>query len=356
MPNAKLVATEPADRKYIELISGAYVKARPTIMLSAIAYATHGGVAELIGNLKESEGWGRVRKKWLVGIDFCRSDPVALQHLDNLPRSEARIFDGAFVVGRKGCVPRISFHPKLYVFQRNDESVVVAGSGNLSRTGLCVGVEAGLSVFGMPTDDSRHLLGWFDRQWQRATPLNDITDRYERRYEALENRKNPAPTEDDAAPESAGNRGQLTDVQLRKLGVCNHLWIHAGNLHLNRGPGQAGNQLMLKRNTRIFFGFPARDLDPDTTVGHVAIEYGGQVRLECSLRFSNNSMDVLTLPIPGTEGPTKYDQETLCFERTGVRQFRLVIGSSNDVVKWRRRSRNIGGYFKMRRGREWGVF
>jgi len=356
MPNAKLVATKPADGKYIRLISGAYVRARPTIMLSAIAYATHGGVAELIGSLEHLEGWGRVGKKWLVGIDFCRSDPVALQHLENLPRSEARIFDGAFVVRRKGCVPRTSFHPKLYVFHRNGESVVVAGSGNLSRTGLCVGVEAGLSVSGFPRDESRHLVGWFNHLWQLATPLNEISDDYEKQCEALENRKNPAPTEDDAAPESAGNRGQLTGVQLRKLSVCNHLWVHAGNLHLNRGPDQAGNQLMLKRNTRIFFGFPARDLAPDSMVGHVAVEYGGRVRSECSLRFSNNSMDVLTLPIPGSEGPTKYDQETLCFDRTQVRQFRLVIGNSNDVAQWRRRSRSIGGYFRMSSGREWGVF
>lgn len=356
MPSVQLTTTEPADRQYIELISQAYTEARPTTMRSAVAYATHSGVAELMAELQVLEGWNQVRKRWLVGIDFCRSDPLALEHLDNLPRSEVHIFDGTFLVGRKGCVPRTSFHPKLYMFQRNLDSVVVAGSGNLSRTGLCVGVEAGVAVSGMPVGDSRVLRGWFDRQWRLATPLSDVYDQYEQRYGDLENRRSPVPTEDDTAPESAGTRGQLTDSQLRKLNVCNYLWVQAGNLHANRGPGRPGNQLMLKRNTRVFFGFPARDLDPDTAVGQIAIEYGGHVRPDCSLRFSNNSMDVLGLPIPGTEGPAKYDQETLCFERTGVRQFRLTIGSGGDVATWRRRSKIIDGHFKMSSGREWGVF
>ena len=176
------------------------------------------------------------------------------------------------------------------------------------------------------------------------------------RFQSLENRIDPAPTEDDAAPESAGARRQLTPGQLRKLKVCRHLWIQVGNLHFNRGPGRPGNQLMLKRNTRVFFGFPASDLEPDTALGHVAIEYAGNVRYDCSLRFSNNSMDVLTLPVPRVEGPAAYDQETICFERTGVRQFRLVLGAHRDVTRWKRKSKEIGGFLRMNSGREWGVF
>ena len=113
---------------------------------------------------------------------------------------------------------------------------------------------------------------------------------------------------------------------------------------------------MLKRNSRVFFGFPAHDLQIDSAIGSVAIEYGGQPRPDCSIRFSNNSMDVLTLPIPKTEGPPKYDQETLCFEQTGVRQFRLVMAKKGDVSKWKRQAKVVGGYFKMKSGREWGVF
>lgn len=357
MPSIQLATTNPGDRSYIELIAGAYARNQPTAMIAAVAYATHSGVAELLGRFEALDDWGHVRKKWLVGIDFCRSDPMALEELNSLPRSRVRIYDGRFVVGRDRCTPRVSFHPKLYVFQRgNENAAVVAGSGNLSRTGLCMGVEAGVSICDVPDADAGTLETWFDRNWQEATRLSDIAVQYDDRFQALENRSHPIPTEDDVAPESTGKRRQLTPSQLRKLNVCRHLCIQAGNLHENRGPRRPGNQLMLKRNTRVFFGFPARDLDRDTAVGRVAIEYAGNTRDDCSLRFSNNSMDVLTLPLPGGEGPAAYDQKTICFEQIGVRQFRLVLGNRRDVTRWRRQSKAIDGYFRMPSGREWGVF
>ena len=356
MASMQLVATEPGDGSYLELIAEAYTHTRPTAMVAAVAYATHSGVAELLGRLETLDGWRQVSKKWLIGIDFCRSDPIALEGLDGLPRSDVRIYDGQFVVGRDRCTPRVSFHPKLYAFQRRNEGAVVAGSGNLSRTGLCVGVEAGWSIWDTPGKDARFLKAWFNRNWRLATPLTDIAVEYDERFQALENRIHPTPTEDDAAPESAGTRGQLTPADLRKLNVCRHLWIEVGNLHFNRGPGRPGNQLMLKRNTRVFFGFPARDLPPDTALGHVAIEYARSTRCDCSLRFSNNSMDVMTLPLPGVDGPAAYDQETVCFERIGVRQFRLVLGAPRDVTRWKRQSDTLDGHFRMNSGREWGVF
>lgn len=356
MASIQFAATEPGDGSYLELISEAYSHVRPTAMIAAVAYATHSGVAELLRRLAALDEWDRVSKRWLVGIDFCRSDPIALNGLDNLPSSNVRIYDGRFVVGRVRCTPRVSFHPKLYAFRRGNKEAVVAGSGNLSRTGLRIGVEAGLSVYDIAGRDSRSLRRWFNRRWGLASPLDDVAAEYDDRFRSQENRLNPTPTEDDVAPESAGTRGQLRPDQLRKIKVCRNLWIQAGNLHLNRGPGRPGNQLMLKRNTRVYFGFPARDLDRDTTVGHVEIEYAGNVRHDCSLRFSNNSMDVLTLPVPGVDGPAAYDQRVVCFEQTGVRQFRLVVGTHRDIARWRRKSTAIDGFFRMSSRREWGVF
>jgi hypothetical protein len=356
MADPRFVATEAGDGAYIDMICDAYRRARPTSMFAAIAYATHGGVAELSSRLEAMDGWSAVRKRWLVGIDFCRSDPVALEYLNRMPRSEARVFDGRFVVKRDGCVPRVSYHPKLYGFSRNRRAALVAGSGNLSKTGLCVGVEAGMSLANIPAGGPLYPQAWFDRQWRQATRLADIAAAYSDQYADLANRLHPAPTEDDAAPESAGARGQLTASQLRKLAVCDYLWIDAGQITRNRGPVLPGNQLMLKRNTRVFFGFPARDLEPDTAVGHVAVEYAGAVRDDCSLRFSNNSMDVLTLPVPGDQGPPTYDNKTLCFERIGIRRFRLTVGSGRDASRWKRESKAVDGDFQMGSGREWGVF
>lgn len=113
---------------------------------------------------------------------------------------------------------------------------------------------------------------------------------------------------------------------------------------------------MMKRLTRVFFGFEADDVPRDTLLGPVLIVYGGHDPHVCSLTFSNNLMDKLTLPIPGVDGPAKYDNENLLFERVGPDLFRLTVGTSADKVQWRRRSRDIDAAFKMGGGRAWGVF
>ncbi len=308
------------------------------------------GILDQIGN------WRRVRKRWLVGIDYCRSDPQALAHLHSLPRSEVRVHDGLFVARRSGCPPRVSFHPKLYLFRGRNGIGTVVGSGNLSQTGLRIGIEAAASIHCVSPRPMAPVTAWYKRLWAAATPLQEIENAYAREYAAFENRLRPTPVDDDVIPAGAGTHGQLAAAQLRQLRVCEYLWIEAGNLHLNRGPERPGNQLMLKRNTRVYFGFQASELEPDTAIGSVAIRYDVIERTDCSLRFSNNSMDVLTLPIPGDGGPDKYDREVLLFRRIGVRRFGLSLAHAGDVRYWKRESRRIDGIFQMTSGRRWGVF
>ena len=113
---------------------------------------------------------------------------------------------------------------------------------------------------------------------------------------------------------------------------------------------------MMKRNARVFFGFDAADLDRDTTIGDVIIQFDNKAPQRRPLRFSNNSMDVLTLPVPGSEGPVEYDHRTLHFQQTGLRVFRLSLGSRADLKRWKRRSATIGGKLAMKGGRQWGVY
>lgn len=353
----KLLATSANDQEYGNLLRDAYTGVAPRQLRAAVAYATQSGVAELCRAFDALAGWGAVQKQWLVGIDYCRSDPLALAHLSGLPNSSVRVHDGDFVAGRAGCNPRTSFHPKLYLLSGAAVTATVVGSGNLSRTGLRVGIEAAASL--RSAEDAAELASvttWYGRMWTAATPLARIATAYAGRYASLENRRQPAPVEDDAAPESAGRRGQLSPEQLRQLRVCEHLWIEAGNLHANRGPGQPGNQLMLKRNTRVYFGFQASELARDTAIGEVAIRFGAHDRSDCSLRFSNNAMDVLALPIPGAGGPAAYDRRVLHFRRVGVHRFALELGTAADAANWRGRSDQIGGTHAMSSGRSWGVF
>ena len=349
--STRLLGTQADDGQYLELIRSAYKQTKPQRICVAVAYATHSGVADLDSALSGLPRWKKAAKQWLVGIDYCRSDPFALKHLSDLPKSKVRVFDGDFVANRNGCVPRHSFHPKAYLLFGSGKYAAVVGSSNLSRTGLQRGIEAAAAVRGSDAiDDMR---SWFRSQWQSATPLGDIEDRYRGQYESAANRRHPQASEDDAAPESASKSTQLKPHELRKLRVCRHLWIEAGNVTRNRGPSLPGNQLMMKRNSRVFFGFAAKDLPRDSTVGEVMIEWDGRWTDGRSLRFSNNSMDVLTLPVP--EEGKFYDQQTLHFERVGVRAFKLKIGSRADARRWKRRSQDIKGVFSMKSGRRWGV-
>ena len=47
--------------------------------------------------------------------------------------------------------------------------------------------------------------------------------------------------------------------------------------------------------------------------------------------FGNNYMDKLNLPIPGDEGPDRYEGTTLLFERRSDGSFEMTVGSSAEV-------------------------
>jgi hypothetical protein len=356
---------QPTTAEYRTLISDAIANRTYSELDSAVAYATAGGVRSLEQVMPVA--WRAWTKRWLIGIDWCRSEPAALSQLSLLANSRVRIFDGIRLVTRVGCVPDLPFHPKTYVLRGAHNTAVITGSGNLSHNGLERGHELGqLSVVddqpGLPEGQLRSahnsVSQWFDQLWRHASPLRpQLLREYSERYK--ERTVNPTPTDEDVTtPQQAQGRHRISSEDLVRLRVSSHLWIQAGRLHANRGAGNPGNQLMMSPMTRVFFGFPAFDVPPDTSIGTVEIAYGGQ-SVSRSLRFSNNSMDVLGLPIPGQEGPAKYDSETLLFtrsERDGHLYFGLRLGAGRDESAWRRASDLVHGRFAMTSGRQWGVF
>ena len=361
--------TQPLDgAKYTDLFGQAFTYAAFERLDIAVAYSTLRGTFAVRDAIGGASSWDALSKRWVVGIDWCRSEPSALEYIASLPNSQARIFDGQALVNKKGCTPSIPFHPKVFILSSDDATAVISGSANLSLNGQTRGHEVGSLLISTGSDHPEQgdsetplnaVVDWFDHVWRQSSPLAHILTPYRNQYEAIEHLQAPVPTDDDATPSPTGSGRALSEKRLRQLRACRHLWIQAGNLHANRGPGVAGNQLMLTALTRVFFGFPATGVPTDTLIGHVRIEFQGHERTNCSLRFSNNSMDVLTLPIPGTEGPPQYDGETLLFEQVvdpaGVK-YVLQVGSASAQRTWRNRSKRVSGDFKMTSGREWGVF
>lgn len=345
---------------------------------AAVAYATRGGVLAIdeACSQVDAKGWRAISKRWLVGIDYCRTEPIAIEMLKALPNSDVRIHDGNEVVKRQLCTPIVPYHPKTFVLRGQRLIGAICGSGNLSKNGLTKGHEVGNVIIVYSASGPEELLAkkicrelakWFDRGWKDATPAASILRDYRATYESSEQLRSPTPTDDDSSATevmkvgTSNRRRSLGPKDLRMLRACKRLWIEAGNLHHNRGKDEhgqpkPGNQLMLTPMSRVFFGFPANDVPTDTKIGEVRITYRGRTRADCSLRFSNNSMDVLTLPVPGDGGPSTYDQKDLLFEKNANGGFTLRIGTSKEKQAWIRKSRAVEGYHRMTSGRQWGVF
>jgi len=139
------------------------------------------------------------------------------------------------------------------------------------------------------------------------------------------------------------------------LASANNLWLEIDYVVENRGRGEEGNQIDLKRGTRVFFGFGDGPLPKNSPIGTVRIRYGSYSTSR-NLRFGNNQMDKLDLPIPGQEGPSTYRDQTLLFTREPDGSFRMTVGTPEEITNWKTRSRTMGTSFQMRSGRAYGVF
>ncbi len=332
----------------------------------AFAYGTRGGATLLLDTLDDvlpSFGSSGMTKCWLLGIDWCRTEPETFALLSRPAKTDVRVHDGSFVVQQKGCTPRLPWHPKVLLLRGPTDIAVIAGSGNLSRNGLSRGHEVGsVTVVSNPksghekdvADSCQAMFRWFDDVWKNGTKSSSIAAAYEKRFEATA-RSQPPITDDDAVP--ADFPSGWTGEKVRQLRTARHLWVEAGNLHKNRGDNKPGDQLMLSAMTRVFFDVEPVEVPKNTKLTDVTVRYGTHVEKR-PLRYGNNLMDVLTLPVPGSGGPPAYDQETLRFTRTvekGSPVYVLKVATGADKKAWAKASQAAGSSFAMRGGRAWGV-
>lgn len=356
---------QPKSGSTIEILRESIKRIELKTIYIAVAYITTGGLREFDNALRDEleEGWNKIDKRWITSFDYMRTEPAALQSIREMPRSMIRIYN-ADVVRQSACIPSIPFHPKVFITIGRKAEQVLAGSGNMSRSGLRRGHEAGFSIgiskpYAADEADVRKVVSsyksWFNGLWEDGDSCDDgLLQRYRDLHQSVKNLKNPTPTEDDVAP---ANQNQLSGDDLRKLRACEYFWIEAGNVTKNLGPNRPGNQLMMKRLSRVFFGVPPIDVPQNSPLTHMKISFKGGEPRPCSLTFSDNGMDKLTLPAPVTHGPPKYDNENLLFRRVGADQFTLELGTSVQKQMWLRRSKAIGADFSMSSGgRIWGVF
>lgn len=339
----------------------------------AVAYASDSGVELLDQRLSSSPAWRAAFKRFLVSIDFGITEPRALARLADLPNSEVRVPNGESVLTSPQLWPPNTFHAKSYLFRPanwRSPSALVVGSANLTVSALATGSEVVVRQSWRGTasrSERRHLararpfLHWFEDAWAIATPLSDILSDYQARYQRRPGPGTP-PEEETPATRSylaSADVNEVTGALIVQLATAKALWVRTDVLYQNRGEGKPGNQLDTPRGTRVFFGFPPGKVARNHIFGYIDIRAIGHSYVTRSIRFGNNEMDKINLPIPGADGPDSYDNAYLIFERDGwsdgdETKFSLTVTDKRGLASRIATSRNSVN-LTMNSGRPYGL-
>jgi len=333
-------------------------------LFAAVAYATLRGSDLLNSQLAaEMTSWESVAKRWLISLDYGISDPSALVFLGNLPNSELRVPNARALLATN-LLPRMSFHPKLYVFQQQATRAagIFSGSANLTWSGLRINTEQATRINWTPPlsesemNDQDEVLVAFQAAEDIYDDSEPLSDELLEEYKILRN--SHAIFREDASP-MVELLTQPKMVIPQEFGVAmaaaNNFWIEINYVVENLGLGNPGNQIDMSRGSRTFFGFGIGEVEPNTSIGSVTVIFNEKA-VECGIRFGNNQMDKMNLPAPGDHGPPTYVDQTLLFERLGGNQFILSLGTNEQINEWKARSGRQGTSYAMRSGRQFGVF
>lgn len=274
----------------------------PTDALFAFAYATVSGCAEF--ERKLGDRYWNASAKWLVGIDYGRTEPRALQYLlDRLPAANVRVHNGHAVSAAPAFWPTRDFHLKgcCVTNAAAHSSGLLVGSGNFSRAGLVRNEEMGALIVAQSQDEDTRVVepvrARLTALFAAADPAQAILPNYSALWVPSYAKKEPAQP---VAPVQPG---------------WGRFWIDVGYVTKNRGPNSPGNQIDMPRGVHRFFGLvEPQNIQPNTTIGDVDF-LGLAAPLSRALRLGNNMMEKITLPIPETNGFGAYDGKILEFER-----------------------------------------
>jgi len=358
-----LLRLQPTRARAIEDLGEEAAEANWQSLFVCVAYATQAGVAQLVGELRSR--WRRfdtARKLFVVGLDFGLTEPAAIRYLSNLKNASCHLYEARRTLSARLC-PQSRFHPKLYAFGSSGSmsdsrsASGITGSVNLTGAGLTSNVEA-YSRFRVSRETAS------GRRWiQELAAAEKLAKSQPRASEALlseyERLRRKVPAVDilqaEPTPGTYDSSHELQAAHLRALQAARCLWTQTLRIVENRGVGHAGNQVDLKRGARVFFrsrvplqapiNTPLGTIDVITSSGHE----------QCNLRYGNNGMDKVNLPIPGGANPPKYDHRFILWERIGGGSFKLHVRP--DGKAWVRASREEAALLTYAGGRRsWGFF
>ncbi|MDE6872246.1 MAG: DEAD/DEAH box helicase [Bacteroidales bacterium] len=140
----------------------------------SVAFITRGGVAPLLGTLKELEAKG-IKGRILTTDYLLFSDPAALDTLNELSNLDLRVFRTA--EAGKG------FHTKGYMFYKGDSLRIIVGSSNLTQAAITKNHEWNTKIVSMAEGQfAADIESEFNELWNSSVCYDDYRDEYAENY------------------------------------------------------------------------------------------------------------------------------------------------------------------------------
>ena len=140
----------------------------------SVAFITMGGIAPLLGTLKDLENKG-VRGRILTTDYLMFSDPRALDKLASLKNLDVRVF--------KTGANNVGFHTKGYMFHNGDNLRIIVGSSNLTQDAITKNHEWNTRlVSSMDGAYAKDIESEFNDLWNTSVCYSDYRQEYAELY------------------------------------------------------------------------------------------------------------------------------------------------------------------------------
>lgn len=333
-------------------------------LLVSAAYATRSGLGQLVGQLRDRwPGFDSAQKTFHLGLDFGLTEPEVLVDAARLHASACYLHDANATLSAK-LHPATRFHPKVYVV--GDAQTIAAstrvagvlGSANLTTSGLIDNSEASVAFLAdSSTQAGTEWLSALAAMEAEAWAQPPLTQSLLNAYEALRQGVPNGPSRSlEQVRHMAAPGAEFDDYMLRALRGAQVLWTQTLKIVENRGHGVPGNQVDMKKGVRVFFGLNVpMAAPPNTPLGTIATAPSAGAVEQCNVRFGNNQMEKINLPVGSPGSHPAYDHSFLAWTRTPSGTFQLDVTTKGDHLV--AASDALGTLYSYAGGaRVWGFF
>lgn len=333
-------------------------------LLVSAAYATRSGLGQLVGQLRDRwPGFDSARKTFHLGLDFGLTEPEVLEDAARLHSSTCYLHDANATLAAS-LHPAKRFHPKVYVvgdaqtIATSSMAAGILGSANLTASGLIENTEASVAfIADSSTQAGSDWLSALAALEAEAWAQPPLTQALLISYQALRHGVPTGPSRTlEQVRQIVAPGAEFDDYMLRALRGAHVLWTQTLKIVENRGRGVPGNQVDMKKGVRVFFGLNVpMSVPPNTPLGMITTVRPAGVAEQCNVRFGNNQMEKINLPVGSSGNHPAYDHSFLAWTRVVGGAFELDVTKQGDHLV--AASHALGTLYSYSGGaRMWGFF